>query len=94
MAAADYCLCFRCGKKAFYDAEVTDERYTNAFDWNFEGARPPRHIEMVGIKVICVECNRTHEVIIRERNATQPATSVENISAEPEAETPRFPFRY
>jgi hypothetical protein len=64
MAAADYCLCFRCGAKAFYDSNVESEAYLNAFQW-------PNHPDhpQIGIKVLCVQCNKTHAVVIVERQA-------------------------
>jgi hypothetical protein len=63
MAAVDYCLCFRCCRKAFYDAVISDERYLDAFDP--PGVNP--NAERIGIAVLCVKCNKTHEVVIRER---------------------------
>jgi hypothetical protein len=66
MAAADYCLCFRCGAKAFYDASVSDDAYLNAFMFP-EDFYPDK--ERIGIAVLCVECNKTHECVIRERVA-------------------------
>ena len=59
MAYADYHLCHLCGAKAFYDAEVNDPRYLAVFDHS-EG-------DPIGIAVLCCECNKTHEVVIRPR---------------------------
>ena len=66
MAYADYHLCDLCEGKAFYDANVTDSRYLAVFDAS-EGAP-------IGIAVLCVECNKTHEAVIRPR---QPAPGKE-----------------
>lgn len=63
MAASDYHLCHRCGGKAFYDANVDDDRYLAYF--GVVGAQP------IGIAVLCVECNKTHKAIILPRQEKQ-----------------------
>ena len=59
MAAADYHLCHLCGRKAFYDADVSDDRYLAVF--------MPDIAEPIGIAVLCVDCNKTHEAVFRPR---------------------------
>lgn len=58
MAMADYALCDVCHGKAFYDANITDSRYCATYD-------PTEDAEPIGIAVLCSECNKTHELIIR-----------------------------
>ena len=58
MAMSDYYLCDVCGEKAFYDANITDSRYCATYD-------PTEDAEPIGIAVLCSECNKTHELIIR-----------------------------
>lgn len=65
MASADYKLCDLCGCKAFYDANVEDPRYQATWD-----PRVAKRWEPIGIAVLCSECNRTHEAIIRARPTT------------------------
>jgi hypothetical protein len=65
MAYADYCLCARCGGKAFCDADISDPRYLAVYD-------PTEDCDPIGIAVLCAECNKTHEAVIRPRTA-QPA---------------------
>ncbi len=65
MAYADYCLCHLCGGTAFYDADISDARYTATYDQT-ETCDP------IGIAVLCWQCNKTHEAVIRPRTA-QPA---------------------
>lgn len=66
MASCDYKSCDLCGGKAFYDAIVEDPRYVAT--WCPETAKewPP-----IGIAVLCSECNKTHEAVIRPRRAAQ-----------------------
>lgn len=59
MALADYHLCHLCGAKAFYDANISDPRYVATYD-ETEG-------DPIGIAVLCWQCNKTHEVVIRPR---------------------------
>ena len=68
MAAADYHLCAVCGGKAFYDANIDDPHYVATY--------APQAVEGVyfrdkpiGIEVLCWQCNKTHEVIVRKRGA-------------------------
>lgn len=65
MAMADYKLCDLCGGKAFYDANITDPRYTATWD-------PSEETPAVGIAVLCATCNKTHEAVIRYRGTTFP----------------------
>jgi hypothetical protein len=60
MASSDYCLCDLCGGKAFYDANITDTHYVATYDRS-EKADP------IGLAVLCSDCNKTHEAIIRPR---------------------------
>ncbi len=54
MAMADYAHCDVCGSKAFYDADITDDRYHDPIS---EGG--------VDIGVICNDCTKTHRVVIQ-----------------------------
>ncbi len=57
MAMADYYCCDLCGDKAFYDADL---------NYDDEG-----NLGYVGdMEVICTDCAKTHEVIIREKSTT------------------------
>ena len=67
MAMADYRLCDLCGAKAFYDADITDSGYVATYD-------PSEGDEPIGIAVLCWQCNKTHEAVIRPR---QPAPGKE-----------------
>jgi hypothetical protein len=64
MALADYCLCHNCYGKAFYDANISDERYTAT--WDLEAAE---NTLPIGLAVLCAACNETHECVIIERKA-------------------------
>lgn len=70
MAMADYYLCDVCGGKAFYDANISDQRYTGRFD--------PDEFDpdwgVVEMKVLCPDCAKTHCVEVRKRDeAPAPA---------------------
>lgn len=54
MALSDYALCNVCGKKVFYDACFTDERYLKAY-------RSDR------MALICEDCTKDYEVKIQRR---------------------------
>ncbi len=60
MALADYYLCDVCERKAFYDANITDPRYCATWDPEEAAETDP-----IGIKAICSDCNKTHEIIVR-----------------------------
>lgn len=62
MAMADYKRCDVCGGKAFYDANITDHRYVATYD-----PQEAKEYDPVGIAVLCSECNKTHEAVIRPR---------------------------
>ena len=63
MAWADYKICDLCGdSKVFYDADIRDERYQATFG---EESR----YDPIGLKAICGECNKTHEVVIVARKS-------------------------
>ena len=66
MAYADYCLCDLCGGKAFYDANIEDERYHSIYDHK---APDP-----IGLAVLCGKCNKTHEAVIQPRAALEGRT--------------------
>lgn len=70
MAAADYRLCDVCDRKTFYDATLDyQEPEKGRADY------PNWWLHGVGDwAVICVECAKTHEVIVRER--AQPVEPV------------------
>lgn len=58
MAWSDYKICDCCGDaKVFYDANIQDERYRQT--WG-----EPSEYDPIGLKAICGNCNKTHEVVI------------------------------
>lgn len=58
MAWSDYKICDHCGNaKVFYDANIHDERYQAT--WG-----KPTEYDPIGLKAICGDCNKTHEVVI------------------------------
>lgn len=65
MAYADYHHCAVCDDKAFYDANITDPRYVATYD-----ADERKEWEPIAIKVLCFQCAKTHEVIVRKRRET------------------------
>ncbi len=69
MAWSDYKICDHCGNaKVFYDANIEDERYQAT--WG-----EPSDYDPIGLKAICGDCNKTHEVVIVPRAApTQEPT--------------------
>lgn len=64
MASIDYKSCDLCGYKAFYDANISDPRYVATWD-----PQEAKEWEPIGLAVLCYECNRTHEAVIRPRAA-------------------------
>jgi hypothetical protein len=60
MAYMDYHHCAVCKGKAFYDANIDDPRYVATY-------RDDTGWEPIGIAVLCSDCNKTHEISIRER---------------------------
>ena len=61
MALADYRLCDWCGNKAFYDSRL---------NYDYDEKTGQTTLDHLGDwKVLCVECAKTHEVVIRERAA-------------------------
>lgn len=62
MASIDYKLCDLCGFKAFYDANIEDQRYRASW-----GAKDSVDVAPIGIAVLCPNCNATHECVIRKR---------------------------
>lgn len=65
MAWSDYKICDCCGNaKVFYDANIQDARYQAT--WG-----EPSDYDPIGLKAICGECNKTHEVVValREKGA-------------------------
>jgi len=64
MAMADYYLCDVCGGKAFYDAGISDSRYTALFD----SSEYDPDWGVVDMKVLCPDCAKTHEVVIKEKD--------------------------
>jgi len=63
MAMCDYALCDVCGGKAFYDADLHDPRYVATYD-----PQEAKEWDPVGIAVLCSDCNKTHEAIVRPRH--------------------------
>lgn len=64
MAMADYRLCDVCGGKAFYDADIRDSHYCATWD-------PSEDAEPIGLAVLCSDCNKTHEAVVRPREAAE-----------------------
>ena len=64
MAMTDYCECDACGKKAFYDSNVTDPRYTGWDEWSGKYLYDE---EMVDFSCVCVECRSKYKTIVIER---------------------------
>lgn len=63
MAWSDYRICDLCWEaKVFYDANILDDRYRAT--WG-----EPSDYDPIGLKAICGDCNKTHEVIIVPRAA-------------------------
>lgn len=60
MAAADYYSCDLCASKTFYDAELN-------YEWPTEPPYEPTLPGVGGMKVLCVSCAKTHEVVILPR---------------------------
>lgn len=67
MASADYKLCDVCGYKAFYDADVADDRYIATWNPGHKNYRG-EIVAPIGIAVLCAECNKTHEAVVRPRS--------------------------
>ena len=61
MAMSDYKLCDVCGGKAFYDANILDDRYVATWD-------PSETADPIGIAVLCPECNKTHVALVAPRH--------------------------
>jgi len=61
MASADYRLCDVCSRKTFYDATLDYQRpdADHKYEWWLHG--------LGDWGVLCTECAKTHEVIIRPR---------------------------
>ena len=58
MAGADYRSCDVCGTKTFYDARL---------DYNYDEF-PPIGLPRLGDwKVICIECAKTHKVVVQKK---------------------------
>lgn len=67
MAMADYHHCAVCGGKAFYDANIEDDRYCALYD-------PSVACEPIAIKALCPRCAKTHEVVVREISKDEEET--------------------
>ncbi len=75
MAWSDYKICDLCGDaKVFYDANILDERYCAT--WG-----EPSDYDPIGLKAICGECNKTHEVVIALREK-ETADRIEELVKE------------
>jgi hypothetical protein len=66
MAAADYWLCDRCGRKTFYDANLD---YNNSDRLRSDGRMLPSGAG--DAQVICVQCAEANELVIRPKAATE-----------------------
>lgn len=78
MAAADYYLCDVCGAKCFYDAnlnyEYPDKNGNGSFGAPISKDELVRgscyKLDYLGdIAAICLDCAKTHEVIVREKQS-------------------------
>ena len=78
MAVADYKSCDLCGGKAFYDANLHEDRYVAT--WDPETAK--RH-DPIGLAVLCPACNKTHEAIIRPRVSPDTPPSADHPDQPP-----------
>jgi hypothetical protein len=59
MALADYRLCDVCGGKAFYDANLN-------YDFSECNEKGEPRLDYLGDwAVLCIDCAKTHEVVIR-----------------------------
>lgn len=61
MALSNYALCSVCENKAFYDANITDPRYTGYDEWT------GKHLdedEMCTVEVLCTECSKEYAIHI------------------------------
>jgi hypothetical protein len=65
MAGADYRSCDICGKKTYYDAML---------GWDFK-EYPEHGLRLGDWKVICIECAKTHEVVIVSRTPSEAGES-------------------
>lgn len=75
MAWSDYKICDCCGNaKVFYDANIQDARYQAT--WG-----EPSDYDPIGLKAICGECNKTHEVVIALREK-ETADRIEELVKE------------
>ncbi|SLN74820.1 hypothetical protein ROJ8625_04107 [Roseivivax jejudonensis] len=70
MALNDYYQCDVCGGKAFYDANIYDSRYVATYD-------PTEGCDPIAIKALCPSCAKTHEVIVREKEAGAASLNTE-----------------
>jgi hypothetical protein len=73
MAFADYHACDNCGeRKTFYDADMSAEWVDDHYRYNWapggEGYPP-----FMGYRIysLCHECEKTHEIVIRPREAPE-----------------------
>jgi hypothetical protein len=57
MAYADYRLCDVCEEKTFYDANLDYDRDNG----------PHGLVRLGDWKVLCIECAKTHEIIVKPR---------------------------
>lgn len=74
MAWSDYKICDHCGNaKVFYDANIEDERYQAT--WG-----EPSNYDPIGLKAICGDCNKTHQVVIAPR-VLEPAPDLAELVA-------------
>ena len=64
MAGSDYCSCSVCGCKAFYDANISDSKYTGFDEWTNKYLQPE---EMVHVACLCVECSKKYTLKVVEK---------------------------
>lgn len=75
MALCDYRQCDNCGEKAFYDANISDQRYLGAIDQSDYD----EHWGAVQLRVLCPDCASTHELKIVERDKPISKNEVASI---------------
>jgi hypothetical protein len=75
MAYADYRHCDVCDEKVFYDADLNYEEVKEDGQWKLKLGN------LGDWKVICDECAKTHEVVVRERALIAAPESKPEVSA-------------
>jgi hypothetical protein len=71
MAFSDYHACDNCGeRKTFYDADMDPEWVDGAWRYGYSKSSIEGVPAYLGYRVyaLCHECEKTHEIVITERN--------------------------